>query len=141
MCTCSGSPPPPGLPLPSKLNWHSPHTPPGLVPPPSTPSKSNFHGKPCQNGHTFENFSKFFDFFDFLCTGPAPTTPAPPAHSARAPAPPVHPSVHLHTPFVLHLLGLSPLSDFLFNLRPPSSYHGQPSPSATGHSAHFRTSV
>src|SRR5258708_39767680 len=87
--THSGSPPPPGLPLPSKLNWHSPHTPPGLVPPPSTPSKSNFHGKPCQNRHTFKNFSKFFDFFDFLCTGPAPTTPAPPTHSARALAPPV----------------------------------------------------
>src|SRR5258705_11475815 len=60
--TCSGSPPPPWLPLPSKLNWHSPHTPPGLVPPPSTPSKSNFRGKPCQNRHTFENFSKIFNF-------------------------------------------------------------------------------
>src|SRR5258708_20558764 len=93
--THSGSPPPPGLPLPSKLNWHSPHTPPGLVPPPSTPSKSNLHGKPCQNRHTFEDFSKFFDFFDFLCTGPALTTPAPPAHSAQAPAPPAHPSAHL----------------------------------------------
>src|SRR5258708_1966430 len=97
--TCSGSPPPPRLPLPSKLNWHSPHTPPGLVPPPSTPSKSNLHGKPCQNRHTFENFSKFFDFFDFLCTGPAPTTPAPPAQSARALAPPAHPSAHLCAPF------------------------------------------
>src|SRR5258708_6083900 len=228
MHTHSGSPPPPGLPLPSKLNWHSPHTPPGLVPPPSTPSKSNLHGKPCQNRHTFENFSKFFDFFDFLCTGPAPTTPAPPTQSARALAPPVHPSVHLRAPFcapahtlrtfctllhtflrtfvhlfvhirtpsctlahlcapfahlsctsahpcaplrtlvhlsmhihappcslctpsahlpcthvhfALHLPGLSPLSDFLFNLGPPSGYHGQPSPNATRHSAHFRTSV
>src|SRR5258708_26478818 len=101
--THSGSPPPPGLPLPSKLNWHSPHTPPGLVPPPSTPSKSNFHGKPCQNRHTFENYSKIFDFFDFLCTGPAPTTPTPPAHSAWALAPPAHPSIHLHAPFA-HLL-------------------------------------
>src|SRR5258708_38285119 len=152
--THSGSPPPPGLPLPSKLNWHSPHTPPGLVPPPSTPSKSNLHGKPCQNRHTFENFSKIFDFFDFLCTGPAPTTPAPPAHSAQALAPPAHPSAHLrslctpsthlpctHAHFALHLPALSPLSNFLFNLRPPSGYYGQPSPSATGHSAHFRTSV
>src|SRR5258708_4115787 len=34
-------------------------------------------------------------FFQFLCTGPALTTPAPPAHSARAPAPPAHPSAHL----------------------------------------------
>src|SRR5258708_39609996 len=128
-CTCSGSPPP-GLPLPSKLNWHSPHTPPGLVPPPSTPSKSNFRGKPCQNRHTFENFSKIFDFFDFLCPGPAPTTPAPPAHSAQALAPPAHPSAHLrslctpsthlpctHAHFALHLPALSPLSNFLFNLR------------------------
>ena len=182
--------------------------------------------------------SQIFDFFDFLCTGPAPTTPAPPAQSARALAPPAHPSTHLHAPFrtpahtlrtfcallhtfsrtfahphtplctiahlfvhihapsrtlvhlcapfahlsrtsvhpctplrtlvhlsmhihtppcslctpsahlpcthahfVLHLPGLSPLSDFLFNLGPPSGYHGQPSPSATGHSAHSRTSV
>src|SRR5258708_4130836 len=54
------------------------------------------------------------------------------------------PSVHLlctHAHFALHLPGLSPLSDFLFNLGPPSGYHGQPSPSATGHSAHFQTSV
>src|SRR5258707_3089740 len=33
-----------------------------------------------------------FSTFDFLCTGPAPTTPAPPAHSAQALAPPAHPS-------------------------------------------------
>src|SRR5258707_13900738 len=198
-------------------------------------SKSTFCSKPYQTGM----FSKNFDvFFAFLCPGPAPTTPAPPAQSARALAPPAHPSaplctpfhapprtlrtfcallhtflctfahphtplctivhlfVHIHAPshtlahlctpfahlsctsahpcaplhtlvhlsmhirappcslctpsahllcthahFALHLPGLSPLSDFLFNLGPPSGYHGQPSPNATGHSAHFRTSV
>src|SRR5260221_1868618 len=61
-----------------------------------------------------------------------------PLHSLCAPT--MHlPCTHAH--FVLHLPGLSPLSNFLFNLRPPSGYHGQPSPSATGHSAHFRTPV
>src|SRR5258708_7000904 len=118
-----------------------------------------------------------FSIFAFLCPGPAPTTPAPPAHSARAPAPPAHPSaplhapfahpsVHLHAPFAppsMHLCApfahlphtfcapmctlcsifwvCHPYPTFFFNLRPPSGYHGQPSPSATGHSAHFPTSV
>src|SRR5258708_7000903 len=48
-CACAHPfwfPPPPRLPLPSKLNWHSPHTPPALVPPPSTPSQENFRFLP-----------------------------------------------------------------------------------------------
>src|SRR5258708_35851452 len=51
--TRSGSPPPPGLPLPSKLNCHSPHTPPGLVPPPSPPSTSNLHLHPSHTSPPF----------------------------------------------------------------------------------------
>src|SRR5258708_17589932 len=59
-------------------------------------SKSTFCSKPYQTGMFSKNFNVFFQF---LCTGPAPTTPAPPAQSARALAPPVHPSAHLRAPF------------------------------------------
>src|SRR5260221_8022313 len=57
-----------------------------------------------------------------------------------------HPSVHLCTPLCTSMHPCTP-SCFTFpglvtlirlssDLRPPSGYHGQPSPSATGHSAH-----
>src|SRR5260221_12485668 len=42
-CTCSDFHHPPGLPLPSKLIWHTPHPPPGLVPPPPHPPQSLPH--------------------------------------------------------------------------------------------------
>src|SRR5258708_32937411 len=43
VCTHSGFHHPPGLPLPSKLIWHTPHPPPGLVPPPPHPPQSIPH--------------------------------------------------------------------------------------------------
>src|SRR5260221_13861981 len=147
-----------------------------LCHPHQPPPSQIFVVSPVKTGTLSKIFRKF-STFDFLCTGPAPTTPAPPAHSARAPAPPAHPPAHLHAPFAhpsvhlhapfahpsMHLCApfahlphtfcapmctlcsifwvCHPYPTFFFNLRPPSGYHGQPSPSATGHSAHFRTSV
>src|SRR5258705_10010186 len=64
-----------------------------------------------------------------LCTSAHLCTPL---HTFMHPYAPSHTPAHLcASPF----LGLSPLSDFP-DLRPPSGYHGQPSPSATGQSAH-----
>src|SRR6266436_160313 len=103
VCTRSGFHHPPGLPLAPKLTWHTPHPSPGLVPlhPSPIDSKSIFRGKPCQNRHTFENSR----IFTPLCTGPALTPPAPPAHYAvawgdylRTLAHPSAPFVHLCTP-------------------------------------------
>src|SRR5258708_15210510 len=141
MCSCSGSPPPTWAATALQFHWHSPHTPPGLVPPPphlpqSTPSRF-FMVSPVKTGM----HSKIFDF---LCTGPAPTPPTPPAHYAvtwgdylRAfvhLCAPFHalsaPSVHLpHTLallFVLHFPGLSPLSDFPLTLDPLLATMGNP---------------
>src|SRR6266446_10549670 len=45
-------------------------------------------------------------------------------------------SAHLCTPLCFTFSGLVTLIQLSSDLRPPSGYHGQPSPSATGHSAH-----
>ncbi len=133
-CAHSGYHHLPRLPLSSKLNWHTPHTPPGLMPPPPHLPQSTlsrfFHSKPCQTGmHSKISF--------FLCTGPAPTPPTPPAHYAITWGDYLHtfstPSMHLlHTLvllFTLHFLGLSPIPDFHLT-SDPFGYPGQPSPSA-----------
>src|SRR5260221_5758043 len=47
-------------------------------------------------------------------------------------------SAHLCTPLCFTFPGLVTLIQLSSDLGPPSSYHRQPSPSATGHSAHSR---
>src|SRR5258708_16413134 len=138
----------------SALGLHPPHP----HHPPTLPGlRPHLRTLPCTSAHTCAPLRTFVHLFAHICA-PLHSLCAPFAH-IRAPlhtlvhlsmhirAPPCSlctPSAHLlctHVHFALHLPGLSPLSDFLFNLGPPSGYHGQPSPSATGHSAHFRTSV
>src|SRR5258708_6121304 len=136
-----------------------------LCHPHQPPPSQIFMVSPVKTGTLLKNFRKFSTFLTFSALGLHPPHPhhlptlpglRPHLHTLLCTSVlPLHtfhtpprslctPSTHLpctHVHFALHLLGLSPLSDFLFNLGPPSSYHGQPSPSATGHSAHFRTSV
>src|SRR5258708_28895478 len=165
-CSCSDFHPPPGLPLPSKLIWHTPHTPPGLVPPPPHPPQSIPHrffvASPVKTGMHSKNLE--FSLSCALGLHPyhplhPPTTPSPGAticahsctlvhllrnvahlfvHLAHLQCPICAPSAHPCTPFCAPFPGLVTLIRLSSDLGPPSGYHGQPSPSATGHSTHSR---
>src|SRR5258708_16167630 len=49
---------------------------------------------------------------------------------------PLHTFTHPCTPLCFTFSGLVTLIQLSSDLRPPSGYHGQPTPSATWHSAH-----
>src|SRR5258708_37687176 len=112
-------------------------------------SKLIFCSKPCQNRHAFENF-RFF--MHWACTHTTRTTRPLCCHLGRLlvclcvplctlvhPQCTFHaPSTHPCTPFCAPFSRLVTLIQLSSDLRPPSGYHGQPSPSATRHSAHSR---
>src|SRR5258708_13906854 len=60
------------------------------------------------------------------------------AHPSVHPCTPLPHFTHPCTPLCFTFSGLVTLIQLSSDLRPPSGYHGQPSPSATGHSAHSR---
>src|SRR5260221_1802758 len=71
----------------------------------------------------------------FFCQ-PGPFTACAPLHTSAHLCAPLHTFMHPCTPLCFTFPGLVTLIQLSSDLRPPSSYHGQPSPSATGHSAH-----
>src|SRR5260221_1254073 len=123
----------PQLAHPPPISWPCATT----TTPPSINSKSIFRSKPCQNRHTFEIF-RFF--MHWACTHTTCTT----HHYAVAWGDYLHAFVHLCTPlralsapsvhlphtlvllFTLHLLGLSPLSNFPLTSDPLPATMGNP---------------
>src|SRR5260221_711550 len=120
----------------------------------------NFHHKPalvasfilwleyllCAHHTHFPIFQLPGTHVDPLFCQPGPFTACTPPHAPFCA--PLHTSAHLRaplrtfthpcTPLCFTLPGLVTLIRLSSDLGPPSGYHGQPSPSATGHSAHSR---
>src|SRR5258708_13449512 len=129
MCTCSGFHHPPGLPLPSKLIWHTPHPPPGLVPPPPHPPQLIPHRffvvSPVKTGA----HSKILEFSLSCALGlhpyhllHPPTTPSPGATICTH----LHTLAHLCAPFAQCCTPFcTPCAP---SPHPPPTFHTPPSP-------------
>src|SRR5258708_15361920 len=73
----------------------------------------------------------------FFCQ-PGPFTACAPLHTSAHLCAPLHTFMHPCTPLCFTFPGLVTLIQLSSDLRPPSGYPGQPSPSATRHSTHSR---